>query len=199
MKRLSAALLAFALCVPATSWAFGLSYGVRAGAGLAFPNDDAVPGDDASVTPFAAGLGINLDLALIDIEVDALYWHRSITYETTEAMKTVEKEASEGRLALPVLVRVGIPLVPLLSVGAGIEPRFLLSAEANDTDVSDNFESMALYVPILLAVDLDLSILELRVDLRYEFKLTNFLATSDDDANDNARMHELMLFAGLFF
>ena len=77
MKRLSAAFLAFALCVPATSWAVGLSYGVRAGGGIAFLSDEAAKGGDSkgktdyvSVSPpFAAGLGVNLDLALLDVEI----------------------------------------------------------------------------------------------------------------------------------
>ncbi len=60
--------LLLGLCLPATSSAFGLSYGVRAGAGFALLTDEAARGgdpdgdDSVSVTTLAAGLGVNLDL-----------------------------------------------------------------------------------------------------------------------------------------
>ncbi len=210
MKRLSAVLLAIAVCVPATTWAFGLSYGVRAGAGLAFVNEDAgrlggpdtTPDDLVSLSaPFAVGLGINLDLALLDIEVDALYWHHAYSYDFPAPFGS--QDGTEGRLALPVLVRVGIPLVPLLSLGAGLEPRFLISADSDiplgkGKEYEDTFEAMVLYLPILLGVDLDLSVIELRVEARFELQLTNHLS-SDVKNPDDQRIHEGMLFAGVFF
>ena len=117
MKRLSAAFLAFALCVPATSWAVGLSYGVRAGGGIAFLSDEAAKGGDSkgktdyvSVSPpFAAGLGVNLDLALLDVEIDALYWHHTYTYDVPVV---AEFEATEARLAGETTGSTPFPCVP---------------------------------------------------------------------------------------
>ena len=53
-------------------------------------------------------------------------------------------------------------------------------------------------LPILLGVDLDLSVIELRVEARFELQLTNHLS-SDVKNPDDQRIHEGMLFAGVFF
>ncbi len=186
MKRL-VGVLALAMLIPLPAMALG-SFGVRLGAGVGLPNDDADPEDEADISTFAIGAAWQLNLPIIGVEVDALYTRQS-------------DEGSTSYLALPILARVGIPIVPLLKVGAGLETRFFLGAadkDGDDIDKADDFyESMVFYLPILVAVDLDLSVLKLSVDARYHYQLTNFL--KEGEKKDDIRVHEFMLFAGAFF
>ncbi len=184
MKRLIA-VFALGLLAPLPAMAVG-SFGVRLGVGTGMPNDDA-GGDDLTVTPLAVGAAWKLSLAVIDLEVDALYWRRG--------MEVAGVDATEDRLALPVIARVGVPIVPLLQIGAGLEPRFLLGAEVDGKDASDNFESMVLFLPVVLGLSLDLGGFGIGADIRYEFQLNKDVK----EGNDGARIHELMVFGGAFF
>ena len=204
MKRL-VGVLALAMLVPLPAMALG-NFGVRLGVGVGLPNDDAGGDDAEDITAFAIGGAWKLDLPLLDVEVDLLYTRLSSTDSETD------KDAANTYLSIPVLARVGIPLVPLLSVGAGLEMRYWLGAtvDGDDVDGADDFyESTVFYLPLLLAVDLDLSVIQLSVDARYEFQITNFAKIGDDlvlanppfypAKKDDARIHEFMLFAGAFF
>ncbi len=156
------------------------------------------------------------------MEVDALYWHHayddddkgdvSVTVggldARTHALSAADRFSgafvgTEARLAVPVLVRVGLPLIPLLlklSAGGGLEPRFLLGASSDDNDAFDDdaFEAVVLYLPVVLGVDIDLSVTELRLEARFEVQLTNHLSSAHQNPDDQ-RIHEGMLFAGVFF
>jgi hypothetical protein len=192
MKK-SAAFLAGAMVVAAASpaAALGLNYGVRAGYGIGMPDpDDGV--DSASVID--AGLAVMLDLAILGLEVDLLY-----NRQTTKAKGG--GEANVGNIAIPILARGSFPVIPMflsLDFGGGLEPRFPISAEAEvggtTVDFKDDLESMPLYLPIFIGTTLDIKLVKLNLDIRYERQLT-----ASKKSDEDARFHELVFMAGGFF
>lgn len=192
MKK-SAAFLAGAMVVAAASpaAALGLNYGVRAGYGIGMPDpDDGV--DSASVID--AGLAVMLDLAILGLEVDLLY-----NRQTTKAKGG--GESNVGNIAIPILARGSFPVIPMflsLDFGGGLEPRFPISAEAEaggkTVDFKDDLESMPLYLPIFIGTTLDIKLVKLNLDIRYERQLT-----ASSKSNEDARFHELVFMAGGFF
>jgi hypothetical protein len=192
MKK-SAAFLAGAMVVAAASpaAALGLNYGVRAGYGIGMPDpDDGV--DSASVID--AGLAVMLDLAILGLEVDLLYNRQTTKFKGGG-------EANVGNIAIPILARGSFPVIPMflsLDFGGGLEPRFPISAEADiggkTVDFKDDMESMPLYLPIFIGTTLDIKLVKLNLDIRYERQLT-----ASSKTNEDARFHELVFMAGGFF
>jgi len=110
---------------------------------------------------------------------------------------------SYADLALPVMGKFGFPILPgffSADVGLGIEPRFALSAEVDGKDVNDDRESLVWYRPLVVGGTLDLKLLTLGLDIRYERQLT---ASAKDAGgvklSEKVRHHQLMFFAGAFF
>ena len=185
MKRL-VGVIALAMLVPLPAMALG-SFGVRVGGGFGMPNDDA-GGDDVSISNFAIGAGWKMALPLITLEVDALYHRSSASLDFAGS-----KDITLNSLALPVLARTGIPLVPLLSVGAGLEPRFPLSTDPEE--FKDGAAGMTLFLPILLGANFELGGISAGVDIRYIIQLQ----AADEDRKSDGRVNELMFFGGAFF
>ncbi len=175
--------VAIAMLVPLPAMAVG-SFGARVGVGVGFPNDDA-GGDDVTVTNFAVGAGWRLSLPLLTLEVNALF-HRS-SFEVGSA------EGSIDTLALPVLARIGMPLIPLLSIGAGLEARFPIATDPEET--KDHLASPIIYLPLLIGAGFDLGGFGIGVDARYHVQLTQ----AAEEGTDDDRIHELMLFGGAWF
>jgi hypothetical protein len=157
-------------------------FGVRVGTGASFPDGEGADDVDAAV-PFAIGAAFRFDLAMLALEADALYWRNS--YEAGE------EDVSENRLALPVTARLDISPVPVLGleIGAGVEPRFLHDGD----DLGGEQKSTVWYLPVVLGATIDLQVLTLNGELRYERQLTDTVDGSD------FRNHQLMFFAGAFF
>lgn len=194
MKK-SAAFLAAAMVVGAASpaVALGLNYGVRLGYGVGMPDPDKGV-DSASVMD--VGGAILLDLAIIGIEADLLYNRQ------TETRKAGDRVRSN--IAIPVLVRGSLPIIPLflsLDFGGGLEPRFPISLEVDGKskpeggkEYSDSLESMPIYLPLFIGGTLDLKLLKVNMDIRYERQIT-----AHSKADGDARFHELVFMAGALF
>lgn len=184
MRRLAGVLVAAGLvAVAGHAHAFG-KVGIRVGSGFSFVED--VPGDPETDPPFAAGLAWKADLVALGVEVDALYWRTALDGGGGDAV--------EHRLALPVIARIGFPIVPAvlsLDFGAGLEPRFLLGS---DIPGGEEAKGTVLYLPIALGATLDLQLIEGNAEIRYERQITSNFETVDD-----ARNHQLMVFFGAFF
>ncbi|MCA9541087.1 MAG: hypothetical protein KC620_19440 [Myxococcales bacterium] len=162
-------------------------FGIRVGTGTSFYDTDADIEKEPDVFPFCIGAAYLLDLALVEVEVDALFWRNAADYSGFEI--------TEDRLAVPVIGKVGLPLVPGLlsaSLGAGIEPRFHLATDPEPAN-TDDIETTVFYVPIVLGANLDLQVTTVGVELRYEHQLT------DSVKDDDTRVHHLMFMAGVFF
>ncbi|MBU0554302.1 hypothetical protein KKF91_02720 [Myxococcota bacterium] len=175
-------------------------FGVRLGTGTSFIDYENEPADGApepDITPLAVGLAWRFDLAVVGVEIDGLWW------QNTSSMEMLGKtyEATETRLALPIIGRVNFPLIPVvldLNVGAGLEPRFLLSAEDQDgKDTSDDLESMVIYMPIAVGATISAGPLALQAELRYERQITEYV--KDKEGVSKNKIHQLMFFAGAFF
>ena len=176
------------IMVPLGAWA---GVGLRIGTGISMVDDKTdVPGlDDPEVTPFAVGLSYQLSLVMFDVEANALYWQNSISQGSVESESTY--------LALPVIARASIPIVPALvtmKVGGGVEPRFHLGSTVEGEEVdSDAIESMVMYMPIVLGAQFDLQLLSFGLDIRYEYQLT------DHSTQHESRINQLMFFGGANF
>lgn len=187
MKKTAAAILAGAVITGAASpaSALGLKYGVRAGTGITFPDQDPAPKEDPSV--FAAGLGLLLDLAIIGVEVDALYLKHS-----------GENDSSASYIAVPALGRFNFPIIPAflsLDFFAGLEYRLGIGLDGGKgVGELDDHQKNPLYLPIGIGGTLDLKIIQLNLDMRYERQLT-----AHNDFDEDARIHELLFMAGAFF
>jgi len=180
-----AAILAGAMVVGAASpaAALGLKYGARLGTGITFPDPEP---DGVDISVFAGGLGVLLDLAIIGIEIDAMYLRHSAS----------KGDATDSWIALPALGRFNFPVIPAflsLDFFAGLEYRLGIGAEAGGKDFGDDQQS-PLYLPVGIGGTLDLKIIQLNLDMRYERQLTAHSKGADD-----ARIHELLFMAGAFF
>lgn len=187
MKRRAIAAILGAGLLLASAPAFAMGqFGVRFGYGLGFHNDEA--GDPDSSSAFAAGLAYTLDLTVLDLEIDALYWGNTVTPKSGP-------DATSAYLAVPVIAKFGLPVVPFLTLGAGLNPRFLLSAEVDGNDVSDGLESFVLYLPIVVGAVIPLGIVDLGVEARYELQLT----ASAKEPAEEGRVHQLVFMGGVDF
>ena len=194
MRRYFFAVAAAAIALTAAAPAFALGkFGARVGSGVSFYNIDIEGASEPDITPFAIGAAFKLGLGPIGVEADALYWSHTSDDNGVET--------SETRLALPVMGKFDISPLPVIKVeiGAGIEPRFLLSAERTQngktTDESDGQKGMVMYIPVSLGAGLNLQVLELNLEARYERQITDHL----EEGGDKVRHHQLMIFAGAFF
>ncbi len=199
MKKTTAFLVAaLAMCAASPAMALGLKYGARLGYGMGMP-DPSKGVDSASVMD--VGLGVQLDLAIVGIEVDALYNRQTIT------PKGGGGDSVTGNIALPILGRFSLPVIPLLlslDFGAGLEPRFPISATVDGKDkptgipgakaYKEGLTAMPLYLPILIGATLDLHFITANLDLRYERDLTQL-----NKKGSAVKNHEFVAMAGVFF
>lgn len=206
MKK-SAAFLAAAMVVGAASpaAALGLNYGVRAGYGIGMPDPDKGV-DSASVID--VGGAVMLDLALLGLEIDLLYNRQTTTFKDQGAGSF---DSVQSNIAIPVLARGSFPIIPLflsLDFGGGLEPRFPIGLEVDGKskppggkDYADSLESMPLYLPIFIGGTLDLKLLKVNLDIRYERQLTASVKENSATSNKEAdiRFHELVFMAGALF
>ena len=184
--RTSSALFTFALCTAASTSAQALgSFGVRLGTGMTMSDPEPKAGAEEP-TPIVAGLAYRIDLIVVGVEADLLFHRFSFD------------KGTEDRLALPVIVNGSLPLVPgfvALNFGAGLEPRFLIGADDNGVDISDDGKSMVMYLPISVGAELDLQVVKGMLDIRYERQLTpHFKGKPKEDH----RAHEVLVMAGVF-
>lgn len=208
MMTKSAAILAGAMVVAAASpaAALGLKYGVRAGYGIGMPDPDKVSGVEVeAASVLDVGGAVMLDLAILGLEADLLYNRQTMNYKGG-------KDIVQSNIAIPVLARGSFPLIPAflsLDFGGGLEPRFPIGLTYDgkdklpgaDKDLSEDLESMPLYLPIFIGATLDLKLLTANLDIRYERQLTASFkenkATSEKEADK--RFHELVFMAGVLF
>ena len=177
--------------LPTSVYAFG-SFGVRVGTGLSFvelENDLPSGVDEPEVSPFALGVSYQINLPMVEIEANALWWRNASTVGSAEIQSSY--------IALPVIARASIPLVPALlslNVGGGLEPRFHLTTSSDDVDVDDSdIKSMVMYLPISIGGTINLQLVSLGLDIRYERQLTDHSELGSD------RIHQLMFFGGANF
>jgi hypothetical protein len=185
-RRVAGLAAAAVLFTAGSASALGLRFGARVGGGTGSYDGDG--SGDPDISAFAVGAAARLDLVLLAVEVDLLW--RKNTWETAGVDTEIQ------RLAIPVIARLGFPLVPGLltaEIGAGLEPRFLLSAEFGGVDVSKNLNDQVLYLPLVAGLDLDLKVIGAGIEVRYERQLTN----EGDDPD--FKIHQLMFFGGVFF
>lgn len=186
MKTWISAALAGGIVLTAAAPALALGrFGVRVGTGTSFfVSDDDYP-TEPEVAPFAIGAAYVLDLALIAVEIDALWWRNTTTLGDYTAV--------DDHLAIPIIGKLSLPVIPALlslNVGLGLEPRFLLAGPKD----ADNYNDYVMYLPVVAGADFDLQVIQAGVEIRYEHQLTE---TYDGQGDD--RLHQLMFFGGVFF
>jgi hypothetical protein len=168
--------------------AIGPSLGVRLGTGPGFGSGSAVV-EDGDFSSFSVGPALQIDMAVVAFEIDLLYT------QVTSEVGGVEGESTE--IDLPIILQLGLPVVPKLlslKLGAGVQPRFRMSASVEGEEVkNDETESMVMYVPITLGARIGAGVVSLGLDVRYLYQLTPAIKDSDD------RVNHLMVFGGIFF
>lgn len=194
-KTGSAVVVGLAIMMAATSAHALGKFGVRGGAGVGFYiSDEDVP-VEPDIGAVAVGGAWVVSLALVELEVDALWRRNTVTVG--------ELETVEDYVSFPLIAKLTLPVVPTLlsaSLGIGVEPRVHLSTEVTlKGDASGvegpAYESTVMYMPVVLGADFELPpIARVGVELRYEQQLS---AAHDQQGKD--RVHTLMTMAGLFF
>lgn len=187
-SRILASALAVGLLATAAPAMADGSFGVKIGTGVSFYQDEdpTLPSgaDDPEIMPFALGIAYVYDLVLLAIEVDALWWRNSADFGGSDA--------TEDRLAIPVIAKITLPLVPTLlglDLGLGLEPRFHLASDPENDDAA----AMVMYLPVVVGANLSLAGLGVGLEARYEHQLTESTEDQDD------RVHQLMFFGGVMF
>lgn len=192
MMMTSAALLA--LFAAGDALALGPSFGLRVATGSGFDRDDKL-GQDAAIFPFAIGPAVKFTTPVLELELNALYW--STTVEPKTGPEQVDTE-----LAVPLIARLTLPVVPLLldlGLGLGLEPRFHLGTTIDGKDIDDVLgdaapeRQMVMYLPISVAGNLNLGVAKLNLEIRYEYQLTERFE------DDESKIDYLTFFGGFFF
>ncbi len=166
-------------------------FGVRLGAGTGFLQTDNDYEPD-SISAWTVGAAYKLDLTVLELEIDALWKSTTVTGETNEA--------TSNYFTIPVIASISLPLVPgffSLSFGAGLEPQFFVSSDPElEKEAEDAQASMVLALPVQVGATIDLQIIAVGIDVRYEHQLTE--TVTEGPAQDD-RLHRLMFMGGAFF
>ena len=173
-KYISALALGAILLGSSSAMALG-TFGVRLGTGLSFYDGDAE--SEPEVAPFALGASWLLDLSVVELEIDALYWRDT---QTTEGAP----DLTMSYIATPAIARVSFGLIPKLfsiSVGGGLESRFLISSDPGVAE--DTLKSTVIYLPISLIGKLNLALLTIGLEVRYEYQVTDRYKGNSDKVN----------------
>ncbi len=186
MKKSALALIPLLAAAPLCSASALGSFGARAGYGLHFSDSDPTVKSDGEPTSFVGGAAWKLDVLVAAVEVDLLY--------RRAALEVGDTKFNEDRFSVGALGRFSIPIVPLffsLDLVGGLEPRFFVTGSKG---VEDDAKAMTLYLPVGVGASLDLQLIDLNLDMRYERQLTPSLKSDED-----ARSHNLTFLAGVFF
>jgi hypothetical protein len=157
MKRVII-LLVMTLALSAQGTAFGIKAGLNNGS-----NSSA----DESTNGFTAGLLFNIDAALVNVDIEALY------------TDVAPDNGKSTYLHVPVTARFN--LLPMLFVRGGVQYDHLLSMEAGNQDLIDNTNN-GLSIVLGAGASFDLPVLPgLIVDARYTIPMYN---TADKSAEN---------------
>jgi len=184
MKKSALALIPLLAAAPLCSASALGSFGARVGYGLHF-TDPEVKGIDEP-TSLVGGAAWKLDVLVAALEVDLLY--------RRAALEVAGESINEDRFSVGALGRFSIPIVPLffsLDLVGGLEPRFFVTGSKG---VEDKAKAMTLYLPVGVGASLDLQLIDLNLDVRYERQLT-----PSSKSNEDMRSHNLTFLAGVFF
>ena len=182
MKKSALALIPLLAAAPLCSASALGSFGARAGYGLHFSDPEGKGAEEP--TSFVGGAAWKLDVLVAAVEVDLLYRRKAFD----------GGGGNEDRFSVGALGRFSIPIVPLffsLDLVGGLEPRFFVTGSKG---VEDDAKAMTLYLPVGVGASLDLQLIDLNLDMRYERQLTPSLKSDED-----ARSHNLTFLAGVFF
>ena len=184
MTKSALALIPLLAAAPLCSASALGSFGARAGYGLHFSESDPTVKSNGEPTSFVGGAAWKLDVLVAAFEVDLLYRRKAFD----------AGGGNEDRFSVGALGRFSIPIVPLffsLDLVGGLEPRFFVTGSKG---VEDDAKAMTLYLPVGVGASLDLQLIDLNLDMRYERQLTPSLKSDED-----ARSHNLTFLAGVFF
>lgn len=166
------------------------TFGAKLGVGLSNSYDGLPDGasiDEDQPSTFIIGAAWKMDVAMIRVEANALYWS-----DTNDAGA---KDTKVNSMALPVLAKFDISPLPILklSFGAGLEPRYLLSTTGID---ESDLETMVMYMPIAIEGAINLQVISIGLELRYERQLTSSYKAS---GLEDVRNHQIVALGGIFF
>ncbi|MGC6419043.1 MAG: hypothetical protein ACON3Z_18095 [Bradymonadia bacterium] len=140
--------------------------------------------DEVDVGLFAAGVAARIQVLMVQVEANALYWSESY-----------DSEASYSALSLPIIARLDFAPIPLLKLaaGTGLEFQFPLAAKGpSGDDAMDQLQSST-YLPLSASADLTLPALgTIGLEARYGYELSSRL--KDDQGVSN----NYFMFMGTF-
>ncbi len=170
MKRLSVLIVGLALLfAPAAHALPFIDMGAKVGMGKTlYKTDDSESQkafDDLEENKILAlGVVARFQVAVVQLEANALYWG-----------ETIDSKATYDALSLPLMARFDFAPIPLLKLaaGTGLEFRFPLAAtDSLGDDALDSYQKNT-YVPLSLSADLSIPVVGITagVEARYGYEL----------------------------
>ena len=147
----------------------GFGWGIKGGMSSSTVTLDGVSASVEAKTGAVAGAFLVFDVVFLDIQVDALY--------AQKGAKIGGEEFTFNYLSIPAVAK--FHFLPVISpyLGAGLEYSYLLGVEGQDIS-TDDFETSDIGAIIAAGVDFTLVAVDLYVDVRYVFSLSNIAKDS---------------------
>ena len=169
MKRLSLLFVGLSLLLAPAAHALPfIDMGAKVGMGktLYSTDNDMLQKslDDLENKVLALGVAARIQVAVIQLEANALYWG-----------ETIDGKATYDALSLPLIARFDFAPVPLLKLAAGTGLEFRFPLSATDTSGEDSLKTFQknTYVPLSLSADLSIPVIGITagVEARYGYEL----------------------------
>lgn len=165
----------------------GINKGIKGGLNIATLRVDGDDFDPSSRTGIAAGGFLEIDpIGPLAVQAEVLYSQKGAEFEILG--QTAKSTADY--IEIPVVVKLGLPLVPTISYHVHAGPAFAFkvsedteSAFANASD-EDAFKSTDFGAVIGFGLEFEALISKVTVDARYTLGLTNVNNDEADDAID---------------
>ena len=143
----------------------GFGWGIKGGISSSTISIEGFPASTEAKSGAVAGAFLVFDVVFLDIQVDALY--------AQKGSKIDGEEITLNYLSIPAVAK--FHFLPVISpyIGAGLEYSYLLGVEAPFGISTDDFETSDMGAIVALGVDFALVAVDLYVDARYVFSLSN--------------------------
>lgn len=173
-------LLALATAFAAVPASAQASFGLKAGLNTTFASGDGADGSKARLG-FVGGAVVRYDVTpTVGLQVEGLYSQKGFN----EVDGFVDEDIRLDYVEIPVLLRLGVPLSPLMDAGVTVGPSIGIPIRGKD-QFDDGLENeLDLQTDLGVAVGLDVGSGPFFVDARYTAGLRDVLDEADPIVDD---------------